>query len=94
MKRIVRELSITVFLLIFFILLSTVYAAQATETGLIDKSANMPSTMSRQISEGITNPGNTYLIEESAFHRLCPVRTRPSADRLDVPQRRIQTRMA
>ncbi len=70
MKRIVRELSITVFLLIFFIVLSTVYAAQATETGLIDKSANMPSTMSRQISEGITNPGNTNIIEESAFHRF------------------------
>ena len=70
MKGIVQGLSITVFLLIFFILLSTVFAAQTTETGLIDKSANMPSTISGQVSDGITNPGNTYINGESAFHRF------------------------
>ena len=70
MKRIIQGLGITVFLLIFSVLLNTVFAAQTTEPGLIDKSANMPSTMSRQVSDGITNTGNTYVNEESAFHRF------------------------
>jgi len=70
MKKIVQGLSIAVFLLTFTISLGTAFAAQTTETGLIDESADKSSTASSQNSEGISDTEKKYLIEESAYHRF------------------------
>ncbi len=70
MKKINQRIIATVFLLIFSIILSAASAAQTNETGLIDDSANKPSTAFAQDSIGITNTETKYLIENSAFHRF------------------------